>query len=329
MAKRKITHEGVIVLGSNNIPCYVLDDGTRVLSARGMQDALKMVDEFESGAQKPGTRLMRYLTQKTLRPFIFKDKEQDHYKPIICYKGNAKINGYEATLLADICDGFLEARKEINLSPRQRKIADECEILVRGFARVGIIALVDEATGYQYEREKDALQVVLEAFISKELLKWQRMFPDTFYYEIFRLKGWDYTVSGINKRPSVIGTWTNKLIYEQLPKGVLEELKEQTPKSASGNYTARFFQKLTPDIGHPALTAQIYKVIGLMNVSSSWKEFNSLFNRWVDKNNGQEELNFDAIEADIAKTCIPNPKELSLFDQSLKTALDYNPKDDE
>lgn len=328
MAKRQITHEGEIVLGNNKIPCYVLDDGTRVLSARGMQDALKMVDEMEPGKQRPGTRLTRYLAQKTLKSFIFNNKEVDHYKPVDCYKGNAKINGYEATLLADICDGFLEARKKIDLSPRQRIIADECEILVRGFARVGIIALVDEATGYQYEREKDALQVVLEAFINKELLKWQRMFPDTFYYEIFRLKGWDYTVSGINKRPSVIGTWTNKLIYEQLPKPVLEELKSQTPKSPAGNYTARFFQKLTPEIGHPALTAQIYKVIGLMNVSSSWREFNSLFNRWVDKNNGQGEINFEQVEADIAKST-PAAMELSLFDKSLKTALDYNPKDHE
>ncbi len=190
--------------------------------------------------------------------------------------------------------------------------------MVRGFARVGIIALVDEATGYQYEREKDALQVVLQTFISKELLKWQKMFPDTFYYEIFRLKRWDYTVSGIKKRPSVIGTWTKKLIYEQLPKGVLEELQVKTPKSHAGNYTARFFQRLTPDIGHPALTAQIYKVIGLMNASSNWNEFNILFNRMVNKNNGEQELDFDAIETDIAKISVTDAKEMSLFDYSSK-----------
>jgi hypothetical protein len=328
MAKRKITHEGEIVLGNHKIPCYILDDGTRVLSARGMQDALKMVDESEKGTQKAGTRLTRYLGQKTLKPFIYKDKTLDHYKPMDCYKGKSKINGYEATLLADICEGFLEARKSIDLSARQQIIANECEILVRGFARVGIIALVDEATGYQYEREKDALQVVLQAYINEELLKWQKMFPDAFYYEIFRLKRWDYTVSGIKKRPSVIGTWTKKLIYEQLPKGVLEELQVKTPKSVSGNYTARFFQSLTPDIGHPALTAQIYKVIGLMNASSNWKDFNALFNRMVNKSNGEQELNFDAIETDIAKSSIIDAKEMSLFDQSLKTALDYNPKED-
>ncbi|GJH39871.1 hypothetical protein RCZ04_04210 [Capnocytophaga sp. HP1101] len=240
-----ISHEGILNLGGISIPCYVLQDGTRVLSGRGLQEALKMVDESEDGKQTAGTRLSRYLNQKSLKPFIYKDKEPDHFNPIICYKGTQKINGYEATILADICEAFLEARKSIVLSPRQRIIADQCEILIRGFARVGITALVDEATGYQYERERDALQSILKAYINEELLKWQKLFPDVFYYEIFRLNNWDYTVKGIQKRPGVIGKWTNELIYKQLPKGVLEELKSKTPKSAEGNYTARFFQSLT------------------------------------------------------------------------------------
>jgi len=57
------------------------------------------------------------------------------------------------------------------LSPRQKIIADQCEILVRSFAKVGIIALVDEATGYQYEREKAELQVILKTYISEEILE--------------------------------------------------------------------------------------------------------------------------------------------------------------
>mgnify|MGYP003561277120 CR=1 FL=1 len=52
---------------------------------------------------------------------------------------------------------------------------------MRAFARVGITALVDEATGYQYERENDELQKILKAYISEELLPWQKRFPDIFY----------------------------------------------------------------------------------------------------------------------------------------------------
>lgn len=113
----------------------------------------------------------RFLGQKSLQPFLYKEKKVDHYDPIICYDGNQKINGYEATRLADFCDGMLEARKNIDLSSRQTIIADQCEVLLRSFAKVGIIALVDEATGYQYERERIELQAILKAFISEEVLK--------------------------------------------------------------------------------------------------------------------------------------------------------------
>lgn len=118
MEQNKIMYKGELNLNGLTISCYVLEDGRRVLSGRGMQDALKMVDEVEEGKQKAGTRLKRYLEQKSLKPFIFKDKNEDHFKPIICQNDGAKIHGYEATVLADICDAFLQARKEIELSPK-------------------------------------------------------------------------------------------------------------------------------------------------------------------------------------------------------------------
>jgi phage protein len=291
MAKREILYEGILDLAGIEIPCYVLDDGTRVLSGRKMQEALKIVD-VEDGKQTAGTRLNRYLEQKTLEPFIYKGREQDHFKPIICYRGTQKINGYEATLLADLCDAFLEARKHILLSPRQTIIAEQCEVLIRAFAKVGITALVDEATGYQYEREKDELQQILRKYISEELLPWQKRFPDIFYKELFRLNGWDYTVKGIQKRPGVVGTWTNKLVYEQLPQGVLDELRNNVPKSETGNPTARFHQLLTDDIGSPHLTAQINQIVTLFQLSDNMKEMWNNFQKLKLRQSGQLDLPF-------------------------------------
>lgn len=287
----QIKYEGTIDLAGFEIPCYVLEDGKRLLSGRGMQVALNMVEDEED---KPtaGTRLARHLNQKTLNPFIYKDKEVDHYEPIICYKGNTKIHGYEATILADICDAFLEARKNINLSSRQLIIANQCEILIRGFARVGIIALIDEATGYQYDRERFELQQILKAYVSEEILEWQKTFHDSFYKEIFRLKNIDFTGSGIKKRPGFVGGITNKYIYEMLPKGVvmLQKLKEKTPKSDAGNYTVRLHQSLTPEVGREHLKQQILEVTTLMKVARNWKEFEELFSRRF----GQIPINFDS-----------------------------------
>lgn len=104
------------------------------------QKSLKMVDT-EDGKQTAWTRLVRYLNQKSLKPFISKYLGVDHFVPLKCMDGGHVIYGYRAEALADICDAFLEARKNIPLSPRQEIIAEQCEILMRAFARVGIIAL--------------------------------------------------------------------------------------------------------------------------------------------------------------------------------------------
>ncbi|KAF2327271.1 P63C domain-containing protein [Flavobacterium daemonense] len=328
----KISHEGELDLNGFKIPCYVLENGERVLSTAGMQRALGLETEAN---QRSSGRLDEILSSKAVSRFISTDEDSAKYNSVTCYQGKKKISAYKAVILPEICETMLKVRDYAKsngeyLGSRQLSVIEHADILIRALARVGIIALVDEATGYQYEREKDALQVVLKAYINDELLKWQQKFPDSFYFEIFRLNKWDYTVSGIKKRPGVIGTWTNELIYKQLPKGVLDELKTKTPKSESGNYTARFFQSLTPDIGHPALTAQIYKVIGIMSVSNTWEEFKNSFNRMVDRANGQIELNFDEIESSIEqeKTSKPKLEKLSSFNQKLKQGLEFNPKEE-
>lgn len=317
MAKNKIIHEGEITLGETVISCYVLEDGTRVLSGRGMQEALQMVDTDDESKPTSGARLTRYLGQKSLEPFIYGGKAQGHFEPIVCYQGEKKINGYEATVLADICDAFLEARKEIKLSSRQKIIADQCEILIRGFARVGIIALVDEATGYQYDRERFELQKILNAYVSDEILKWQLTFTDDFYKQIFRLWNLPFIPKYIKNKPSFIGKLTTKYIYEGLPKGIISKIKENVGKTEKGNWKYKWHQSLTPEIGREHLKKQIIQVTTLMEVSQSKEQFNELFQQKYNKKPVQLQLEFDEEPE--------QPKKLSLFDEKLKKGLDFNP----
>ncbi len=288
--KKQILHEGELHLGGMSIPCYILEDGTRVLSGNAMQNALKLQDESDNAS---GTRLARYLNQTTLKPFIYKDKTPGHFEPIVCYKGEQKINGYEATVLADICEAFLDARKNIKLSARQRIIADQCEILIRGFARVGIVALVDEATGYQYERERFELEKILNAYISDEILKWQLTFTDDFYREIYRLWKLPFIPKYIKNKPSFIGKLTSKYIYEQLPKGVVDRIKEKTGKTEKGNWKYKWHQALTPEIGREHLKKQIIEVTTLMSISQSKEQFDSLFQQKYNTTPVQLELEFN------------------------------------
>jgi hypothetical protein len=98
------------------------------------------------------------------------------------------------------CDAVLEAWKRGALGEQQRHIADQAEIFVRAFARVGIIALVDEVTGYQENRDRQALHQIMEAYIAKVLLPWTKRFPDEFYRELFRLRGWTFDQMAIPPR---------------------------------------------------------------------------------------------------------------------------------
>lgn len=310
----KITHEGNLELNGLQIPCFVLEDGTRVLSGRGFQEALRIREKPEEGEKRGGYILPTFLGSKSLKPFIDSKLGLAKFEPIICYKGSQRLHGYEATVLIEVCDAILEARKQgVKMTERQQIVADQCEILIRALAKVGVIALVDEATGYQYDREKDELQKILKAYIGEELLSWRKRFPDEFYREIFRLNGWDFTVKGIQQRPGIIGTWTKQFIYSQLPKGVLPVLLKNTPKSSTGKLKNKLHQSLTEETGVPHLEKQLVSVVTLMNISKDWKEFRGFFERKF----GQQAIDFDAKEP-------PKPQKSS-FDIALTGLLSVPP----
>lgn len=285
-----------LILGEQSIECYVLEDGTRVFSGNGLQKALKF--PLSAG----GSALVNMLNTgmlSTKLTFDIKDKLENRKEFIRPGAGGklSKTYGYDATLLIDICNLLIECKQLDILTPKQEEYAKVAQIIISSVAKVGIIGLIDEATGYQHEREKDELQKILSAYIAEELLPWQKRFPDVFYKELFRLNGWDYTLKSIKKRPGVIGTWTNKLIYEELPPGVLKNLKDKTPKSEAGNNLARYHQSLTPDIGEPHLTAQINKVITLFQLSDNmkhmWQQFNKLQERQLGIEQKEMEFQFD------------------------------------
>ncbi len=154
-------------------------------------------------------------------------------------------------------------------------------MVVRAFAKVGIIALIDEATGYQAERarkDKTELQRILAAYISPELMPWAKRFPDEFYEQLFRLREWQYQPVSVRK-PRVVGKITSQLVYEKLPPGVLEELRAKNPADEDGRRKHKHHEFLTEDVGHPHLKDHLLQVIMLMRISPSWKTFERLFAR--------------------------------------------------
>jgi hypothetical protein len=255
-------------IGAIEIPCYVLADGRRVLAQRGLQTGIGM---STSGGRAGARRLAMFFASLGSKGLQVNDLIARINNPIrfIPPHGGNIADGFEATILPDICDVILEARRQRMLVAQQEHLAKTCEILVRAFAKVGIIALVDEVTGYQDVRTRDALAKILESFIAKDLRKWVKTFPAEFYKEMFRLKGWTFSdVSAA--RPAVVGHLTNNLVYKRLAPGVLQELRKLTARDDKGRLKTHLHRRLTEDIGHPRLREHLSAVVALMKASTSW-----------------------------------------------------------
>ncbi len=265
-------------IGDIEIECYVLGDGTRVLTQASFLEALgrhrKANVRREGGGDEP---LPPVLQGKAINPFISDDILEKSRPISFRLPSGGRASGYNAELLPGVCEVYLRAREADALPRNQEHVAKQAEILVRGLARVGIIALVDEATGYQEVRAKDALARILEAFVAKELKAWVQTFPDDFYREIFRLRGLDYPDATV-QRPQYFGHLTNDIVYKRLAPGVLRELKRITPRDDKGRHTHRLHQRLTNEVGYPKLHEHLGSVVTLMKLSKDWHDFTGKLN---------------------------------------------------
>lgn len=281
------SEEAPLVLANIAVSCYVLEGEKRVITVGGMQSALGMA---ESGG---APRLAQFIGKISLNPASANELAVRLELPVRFQppKGGKAALGYDAELLADICDALLDARRQGSLTPRYQPYAARAEILMAAWARVGLMAMIDEVTGFQYIRKRDALTDLCRRYISEKLMKWTKTFPDDFYIEIFRLKGWDYTMlKPGDKKPSCIGRYTRNIVYERMPAPVILQLEELNPSTKPGIRSHKHFQFLTADIGHPELRLHLEKVIMLMGLSDSWDDFRGKLRKVMPKKWEQFEL---------------------------------------
>lgn len=262
-----------------SIDCYVTADERRLLSLRGTARAMGLVGGG-SGA------LARNLKSKYLQPYLSQDLvdwidkvENGELKSVVSQ--GSSFTPFDATLLVDVCKAYYNAKNDGVFSgdqwKKQSEIADKLFAIMSAFAKVGIIAIIDEVTGYQEERRKDSLQLLLAEYVRKEYLPWTRRFPEEFYIEMYRLKDWDY--KGNQKTP-LVGKITNYLVYDLMPKGVLDELQKKNPvdeKTHRRKY--RHHQYLTEGTGIEYLDKHLMSVLALMRASDTWEEFEKLFRK--------------------------------------------------
>lgn len=261
---------GTLPVSEMSLDCVVLSDGRRVISQGSILLALGRSES--SGRRTRNDNRPPFVEAGNLVPFFTDELKSKFERVEYRLDGvNGTRQGYEAEILPLICEVYLAARAAGVLTPPQLPAAQQAEILVRGLSRVGIIALVDEATGYQDVRARDALAKILEAYVAAELQPWVKTFDVEFYKQLFRLRGIQFDPSSV-KRPAYFGHLTNDVVYKRVAPGVFDEIKAQRSVDEKKR-KAKFHQQLTAEVGHPKLREHIASVTTVMKLSSDWLDF--------------------------------------------------------
>jgi P63C domain len=290
------THEGPLRLGEAIIPAAVLQDRRRVLTQSAVMKALGRARQAKGRSHYDGdVNLPAFITAKNLKPFVPKElyvtSSQIEFRQV----GGGKAFGYPAELLPKICGVFIDADEAGKLTGLQKHIAAKARLLLRALAETGIIALVDEATGYQEVRPKDDLQKILAAYISPTLLPWTERFPVEFFKEMFRVYGWEWPFSPDEvyrgpQGPRYAGKLIKKIIFENLPPGILDEINKLNPPNARWQRKSRISQLLTSEIGHPHVEKLVAVNTMLFKVSDNKDDFKRNYMKAFPKRGDQLDL---------------------------------------
>lgn len=278
-------------LGEFEIPCYVLDDGTRVFSGRGIQKAIG------ASVNTSGAWLSKFVKSEAISSSLMPGILDKLNAPIVFNRNTSggsqsDTYGYEATLLIDLCDAIIKAYEARLLN--NETYYNNANSIIRAVAKVGIIALVDEATGYNKEktRAKDELQKFLDKFLSEEAARWIKVFDDSFFEDLYKMHNWTWTQT--SKRPGVVGKWINDIVYERIAPLVLAELDKKNPKNENGNRSKKHHQYLSREVGLPKLKQHLEGVHALAVASKyDWTTFMLHMDNVYPKKYQQLEIDFD------------------------------------
>lgn len=291
------THDGPLQIGDQVLIAANLANGKRLISQATFLRAIgrSPTPTAGTGGSVAFDGLPSFLAAEVLKPYISEELMVSTTPILFRLRNGGRTVGFDAMLLPMVCEVYLkfrdallgqiahgspqEKRQARAYEKRYRHIIEACDHLTRGLARRGIIALVDDATGYQGDRIREEVnRLVIEAYVAPTLQPWTRKFPHEFFQEAYRLLGWEYKPGQI-KHPGYMGTFINEFVYDALPPGVADELKKRLPKNEHGNRRAKLWQVLTVDTGNAHLDRQLNDDILLMRISVDKKTFKANWQR--------------------------------------------------
>ena len=294
----KAIAEGVLQIGGVRLSCAVLDDAdnTRVLTQNGFLQAMGRHPFAAGGSGSAIDNTPPFLKANNLKPFVSSDLERS-MKPLIYLPRNPMAGaqgvgyGYRGKLLPDVCWVYTDAMAAKKLHKSQLHIGESCRNFLKALTNYAIDDLIDQATGYDNLRKREAINRMIEKYVRQDALPWVRMFDLDFYRYIYRLNSWPFDPDK-TARPGVIGTWTND-IYDRMAPGIRGELHTRVRRNEKGKPTQKLTQYLTKEDGRLELKELLGSIKMLMKLSVDWKDFMHKLDIYHPKFGNTLQLPFD------------------------------------
>lgn len=266
--------QGKIPIGNTDVDVYVLKDRRRLVAKRAMAKALGLKSDGGNAFTKTlngkiiGSRIPPELREKIENHIVFKPLSGD------------PAHGYEASVLIDLCDFLMSIKDE--LLGTQKFLGTQAETIIRAAAKLGIIALIDAATGFIDDKRREEYRELWQEFVREEAAKWDKAeFPEDLFNLIYKLYGLKRLNPKSSKHPKFFAKFLRKYVYAPLAhsKGaLLDELDIKNPVVyASGNRRYKMFQFLTEEVGLPSLRKHIWKTVGIGDSVSTKEQFDRGF----------------------------------------------------
>ncbi len=278
-------HTGKLAIADHIIDCAVLENGTRILTQQTLFAAFSHTTKRRGRSSKTRPSLLHglppFLAAENLQSFL--TAEIRALTNLIVFRGEeGKLYGYDARLLPAICEVYQQATIANHLqSQEQQTVATLCASFSHILAQEDVLALVDEASGYQQQQEIQALRTILADYVSAALRPWLPRFPDEFFQQVYRLYHWHHQAD-LADRARYIGRFIHTWIHEQLPSEIIEALTTLQGKSLLDEKVAGLY-KLLPFVsqptGIPDLDKQLTMLTVLMGISANKQELETHLER--------------------------------------------------
>lgn len=255
----KVSHYGEAHFGANGVvECAVLEDGRRGYVMSSLRQAVGVKKNI------PVPRFEGFLAEIAPNALSGNEKRVPRIEVTMPHGGVGIWT--ESGILTKIASGVIHSALKGELAPRRRGMIEPCMAIMEALANVGEVGLIDEATGYQYHREPDALQDLFARLISNTAADWQRRFHPAYYSALCRLFGFAY--EGRHRPlPPIIGKITEQQVYLTVfPKEIVAEIRAR-------KQSEKLHQWLTAGEGLRMLEKQRDAVTTLAASSVDYRDF--------------------------------------------------------